>query len=140
MILIPVLALLGMFGESYHEITTSNPDLEVQVRYPTRFRYKMIDAVTVSLTNISAQPFATAHIGFDREYVEGFSAVIFTPSVKHITDTVYLVELNDLQPGETRIISVSIQAEEYGRHKGTITVTPENWEALQVSIDTFTFP
>lgn len=140
LILVPVLALLGMFGETEDKVTISNPQLEMQVDYPTRFRYKMIDSVTVSLSNSSAEPISTVEIGFDRSYVEGFSTVTFTPAAHQITDTAYVVEVADLQPGETRIISVEIQAEKYGRHQGAITATAENAEALRVVIKTFTFP
>lgn len=140
MMLIPVLALFGLFGETVNSVDASSTPLEMRVEYPTRFRYKMIDSIRVSLFNKSDQPLATVQVGFDRAYIEGFSTVTFTPSVKHITDSFYFVEVNDLQPGETRIISVTIQAEKYGKHQGTITADPENSDALEVSIATFTFP
>lgn|SRR5688572_29232234 len=140
LILVPVLALLGMFGETEDKVTTSNPQLEMQVDYPTRFRYKMLDSVIVSLSNTSAQPISAVEVGFERSYVEGFSTVTFTPAAHEITDSAYFVEVADLQPGETRIISVDIQAEKYGRHQGAITATAENAEALRVLIETFTFP
>lgn len=140
MMLVPILALLGAFGESDHAVTASNPGLEMHIEYPTRFRYKMTDSVTLSLSNTSSEPFSRVEIAFDRNYVEGFSTVSFTPSVKHVTDTAYVVELSDLQPAETRVISVSIQAENYGRHSGSITATPDAGQPLRVSIATFTFP
>lgn len=140
MMLIPILALLGVFGEMVHEVTTSNSELEMHVKFPTRFRYKMIDSVTVSLRNNSNQAFKTVHVSFDRAYIESFSTVTFTPSVKHVTGTTYVVELTDLQPGETRLILVSIQAEIYGNHQGTINVNPDSDNGLQASINTFTFP
>lgn len=140
MILVPVLALLGVFGETHHEVTASNPQLEMRVEYPTRFRYKMIDTVSVSLTNISAQPINTLEVSFDRTYIEAFSTVTFTPAIEQITETVYLLKVTDLQPGETRVVSVTIQAEGYGMHEGAITVAPESGEAIRVLIETFTFP
>lgn len=140
LILVPVLALLGMFGETYQEVIASSPQLQMRVEHPTRFRYKVIDTVTVSLTNISAQPITALEIGFDRTYIEGFSTVTFTPAIEQITETVYLLEVTDLQPGETRVVSVGIQAEKYGMHRGAITITPESGEALRVLIETFSFP
>jgi hypothetical protein len=139
-ILVPVLAMLGVFGETLDSVMVSNPQLEMHVEYPARFRYKMIDSVRVSLLNISTRLIPTVRVEFDQAYVEEFSTVTFTPSVKHITDSVYMVEITDLEPGETRVISVTIQAEKNGRHEGTITATPENSAGLQVSIVTVTFP
>jgi hypothetical protein len=140
MILIPVLALLGLFGETVATATASHAQLEMSVEYPTRFRYKMLHSVTVSLVNISDEPLATVLVGFDRDYIERFSTVTFTPPVKHITEDEYLVEVTALEPGESRIISAAIQAEQYGKHTGVIAATSEHAEALQVSIETITFP
>lgn len=139
-ILLPVLALFGMFGETADTVSAASAQIELRVEYPTRFRYKLTHPITVSLHNISEQFFSTVQVGFEREYVEGFSMVTFTPTVKQITDTFYFVEINDLGPGETRIVSVSVQAEKFGHHTGRITVTPDNAGELQVSISTFSFP
>lgn len=140
MILIPVLALFGIFGETVDEVTVSNLYLEMHVKFPTRFRYKMIDSITVSLHNTSDRPLKTVKVTFDRAYLQGFSTVAFTPSVEHVTEAVYTVELTDLQPGEIRVISVSIQAEKYGNHQGDIVAEPDNSDGVQASINTFTFP
>jgi hypothetical protein len=140
MMLIPILALFGIFGETVHQVTASSPNLEMHIKFPARFRYKMIDSITVLLHNTSGQPLTSVVVTFDRGYIQGFSTVTFTPSVKHVTEDVYLLELSDLQPGETRVISVSIQAEHYGSHRGTITAKPENGDAIQTSIYTLTFP
>lgn len=140
MLLIPILALLGVFGETVHMATASNSELEMHVKFPTRFRYKMIDSITVFLHNTSDQPLKTVNITFDRSYIQGFSTVTFTPSVKQITGAGYIVELSDLQPGETRFIFVSIQAEKYGNHQGVISAKPDSGDGIQTSINTFTFP
>lgn len=138
--LVPVLALFGMFGETADSVSAASTEVELRVEYPTRFRYKLIHPITVFLHNNSEQSFSIVQVGFAREYVEGFSMVTFTPTVKHITDTFYFVEINDLGPGETRVVSVTVQADKFGRHTGRITVRPDNAEELQVSISTFSFP
>jgi len=114
--------------------------LEMQVKFPTRFRYKMIDTVAVSLHNSSDRSLKTVNVTFDRSYIEAFSTVTFTPSVKQIAEAVYVVELSDLQPGETRHIQISIQAEKYGGHAGVVTAKAESVDPIQASINTFTFP
>ena len=110
------------------------------MEYPTRFRYKMIDAIDVSVFNASSETIPVVQVRFDRSYIEQFSTVTFTPSVKEIAADAYVVELNDLQPGETGAVSVTIQAEIYGNHSGTVTATSENADDLQVPVGTFTFP
>lgn len=140
MMLIPILAIFGVFGETIHKVTESSQDLEMHVKFPTRFRYKMIDSVNVSIRNTSNQPIPTVLVTFDRAYIENFSTVTFTPSVKHVTETAYIVELTDLQPGQAQVVSLSIQAEKYGHHEGVITAKPYGGEELQARVTTLTFP
>lgn len=140
MLLIPILALFGVFGETVDEATESSRELEMHVRFPTRFRYKMIDTITVSVRNASNQPITSVHITFDRAYIESFSTVTFIPSVKQVTETVYIVELTDLRPGEVQVVSLSVQAEKYGNHQGVITVKPDGEDGLQARLTTLTFP
>lgn len=140
MLLIPILALFGVFGETVDEATESSRELEMHVRFPARFRYKMIDSITVSVRNASNQPITSVDITFDRAYIESFSTVTFIPSVKQVTETVYIVELTNLQPGEVQVVSLSVQAEKYGNHQGVITVKPDGEEGLQARITTLTFP
>jgi hypothetical protein len=140
MLMIPILALFGVFGETVDEATESSRELEMHVRFPTRFRYKMIDTITVSVRNASNQPITSVHITFDRAYIESFSTVTFIPSVKQVTETVYIVELTDLRPGEVQVVSLSVQAEKYGNHQGVITVKPDGEDGLQARLTTLTFP
>jgi hypothetical protein len=77
---------------------------------------------------------------FDRDYIDSFSTVTFTPDVKSITDVAYIVELSDLQPQETRIVSVQLQAEKYWRHEGEIMATFTETIGAEVSLRTFVFP
>lgn len=140
MLLVPVLALLGIFGASKESVRASSSQLELQVEYPTRFRYKMIATIAVSLFNASPQALDIVQVRFDQSYISHFSTVTFTPSVTYITHEFYIVEVTDLQPGETRLVSVDIQAEDYGRHRGHITALPENGGEALVALDTFTFP
>ncbi|HSL43670.1 MAG TPA: hypothetical protein VK897_09580 [Anaerolineales bacterium] len=140
MMLIPILALFGVFGQTVSSVDASNPQLQMHVEYPTRFRYKLIDSITVSLFNASNQVIPTVNVHFDRPYIERFSTVTFSPSIKTITENAYIVEVTDLQPHETRAISVTVQAEKYGKHGGTIWAAPEGSEGLRVQVDTITFP
>lgn len=140
-LLIPILALFGLFGESVESVSTSNQQLDMSVEYPTRFRYKMIDEVTVSLSNVSEQAIPGVLVNFDRQYIEAFSTVTFTPSLKSISNLDYIMEISDLQPGETRVVTLTIQAEKYGLHRGVIsTAAPGEGSDLELPVATFTFP
>lgn len=138
--LIPLLALFGLFGKTITTVSDTNTELAIHVTYPARFRYKTIDQAHVSVQNVSAQPIPVVRVYFDHGYINSFSTVTFTPDVKTVTDAAYIVELTDLQPQETRIISVQLQAEKYWQHKGEITATLTETAGVEVPLSTFVFP
>lgn len=121
-LLVPLLALFGLFGERWSSAEQTTPSLLVRAEYPTRFRYKMLNAVTVRVQNRSAQHLDTVTVAFDTDYVQQFSTVTFTPSVSTVSEG-YEVPLTDVAPGETRLVSMQIQGEHYGRHEGAVTVS-----------------
>ena len=131
----PLAALLGLFGDSTAEVGAPSAALELRVSYPTRFRYKTIHPLEVRVRNRSANPLDRVVVTFDQEYVSGFSNVRFTPEAVRA----YEVELRGVQPGEERLVSVEVQAERYGRHRGTVTAA-SGAEAVTAELQTFTFP
>lgn len=139
-LILPVLAVLGVFGESFASIDASGPTLEMSVDYPSRYRYKMTNPVNVTLRNVSGEVLDTVTVSFDADYIDQFSNVTFTPSVDTVTGNEYQVELTDIGPGETRVVTVEIRAERYWRHSGTITASPGSGEPIEVKISTTVFP
>jgi len=138
--LIPILALLNVFGVSTDTERTSSEIVDVTVHYPTRFRYKQINTIDAAITNTSDSTLASILVQFERPYIDRFSDVSFTPDVQTITEQYYEVELTDIPSGETRHINVIIQAEDYGRHSGVITITPSTGKALSVNLRTLSWP
>lgn len=139
-LLIPILALAGVFGEVAHSDNAASSQLALEVEYPPRSRYTMVDSIRVTVHNASAQPLTAVQVNFARAYIDSFSNVAFTPAVDFITDEFYVLELSDLQPQETRVIAIDIKSKEYGHHKGTVTAVPDNGESVTLSLATFVFP
>ena len=139
-LLIPLLALFGLFGESFDEAQAANSQVELRVDHPTRLRYKAVNAMEISVRNISAQEVPTITVTIDSDYVDKFAQVSFIPEVDEVTDEVYEIELQNVGAGEARQISIDFQGDEFGLHTGTITAQPEGGEAAQTQISTFVFP
>lgn len=139
LLVVPILALLGVFGPSSHTVAETMPGLEIQVQYPTRFRYKTLSTLDVSLKNTSNRPLSPVTVAFDRVYISRFSQVQFTPSAKSVTATDYRVQL-DIPPGEVRRVSVSLQADRYGLHHGNISALAYGGPGILISVSTFVFP
>jgi hypothetical protein len=136
MMLIPVFALFGAFGTSRDTARASTPELEMEISYPSRFRYKQIDRIHAFVANRSQRQLDTVTVSFDSGYIARFSTVTFTPSVGRA----YEVELTDVGPGERRLISVELQGEEYWRHRGEISATSGSADTARVRIGTIVFP
>lgn len=142
LMVVPLLALFGFFGESSTTTQTQNDRLRVQVTYTTRSRYKIASPVEVTVYNRSTTALATVEVRFAKAYIDQFADVVFTPQVTAITDQEYIVQLHDLPPEVTRVVTVNLQGERYGRHEGGITVSeasaPTNGLALPIT--TWIFP
>lgn len=137
---IPVLALLGLFGESTAELSATLPDLEVHITYPARTRYQTGSAVQVTVRNITSLPLEDLTVRFGRHYLEGFADVKFTPAVDVVTEEGYEVRLSGIPAGASRVVSVSVLAEEYWCRRGTVTVERAGAEPLRFQLETFVFP
>lgn len=142
LMLVPLLAILGVFGETFTTTQAQSDRLTVRVQYATRYRYKMTNPVEVTVHNTSTAPLATVEVRFAKAYIDQFSDPVFTPQVETITDQFYIVQLRDLQPEETQVVTVSLQGERYGRHQGVIIIadTADPAHELATPIATWIFP
>jgi hypothetical protein len=131
----PLLALLGVFGERWHTQRVESGALDVSVRHPTVFRYKMIDAIEVHVRNRGAQPIDTATVSLDTAYAGRFSTVTAIPSF----DGAFDIDLAALQPGESRRVRIEIQAERYWTHRGELTVAAGT-DTVRAALTTRVFP
>jgi hypothetical protein len=138
--LVPILALFNVFGEAFETTSAASAELEINVLYPARYTYSMINSVEVSVHNLSAQSIPTVTVRIDRSYLDSFSHVNITPGPKTITEDAYEVELTDLTAGEVRRVVAEIQGDKYGMHEAFITAVPEGAGPVEVSITTIVFP
>jgi hypothetical protein len=140
LMVLPVLGLLGFFGETITTVSAANPQLSMQIEYSTRYRYKMINDMNVTITNLTEQAPVTVTVEFDRSYIDQFSTVTFTPSVERITGEVYEVELRELEAGGTQVIEVELQGEKYWHHTGSVSASLPDGEPVQIAVGTTIYP
>ena len=139
LLLIVVLALLGVFGNSEGHATAEGGPVRLDASYPERFRYKTIHAIDLEITNTSSSDLETVTVRFDRTYLEAFSTVTFSPSLTRLTSDAYEVELRDLEGGETRPVSAEVQAEHYWGHPGFIEASTSEGSA-RIDVHSVVFP
>lgn len=138
-IVIPLLALFGMFGTTQGKESASSETLSFEIEYPERFRYKTIDPLKVSVENISNKA-QTVTIALDKGYLSKFSNVTFSPEPQEITHSEYVFELGEVRPGEKRVISGEIQSERFGRFSGTARASAGTVAPAEITLTTISYP
>jgi hypothetical protein len=133
---IVVLAFAGLFGESMNAVSEQNVDFDLEIEYPTRFRYKQLNLAHVYVTNRTSREIDTLSVSFEGRYLDGFSEVTAVPSFSEP----WRVDLTDVRPGEARDIVVELQGEQYGRHEGNVQVFAPNTDTISARLSTFIFP
>jgi hypothetical protein len=133
--LIPLLAVLDVFGERWDTRVVDGSTLRTAIEFPDRFRAKLSRPITVSVQNRSQQLLDTVAVSFDSTYIERFTAVSFLPDI----DDSYVVKLTAVRPGETRRVHLELDGDQVGRHRGRVIVRTGS-DSSVVGIHTIVFP
>jgi hypothetical protein len=132
---VPLLALLGVFGERATTTVVRSNAVEVTATFPARFRYRQIQALRVSVRNTSPRPLDIVFVSFDTAYIARFSSVRFDPAVT----SAFVVPISHLAAGASGLVSVELWGEQYGRHRGRVVVTAGS-DSVSIPISSFVFP
>ncbi len=136
-VLMPILALFGVFGLTAQHVEDATPDLVLRVDYPARFRHKQTTRLVALVENTSPRTLDTLVVAFDPEYVRRFSELIFIPAPTEPFEMEFL----DVKPGETRLVWAELHGERYGRHRGTIDAYAVGGpDTARVTVSSLIFP
>jgi hypothetical protein len=135
LILIPVLAVLSVFGETRDTVAAASPAVRLQVDYPARVRSGQQSGIEVRLRNVSGASLDGVTVTFDPAYFERFARVSFMPQ----PGAPYEVELTGLDPGGVSVLRVEFEGDRPWRSRGHIEVG-HGGARTRVMISTFTFP
>ena len=133
--LLPLLAVLGVFGPASGEGQASGGQLQVRVEHPTLMRFQNLERLRIVVTNEGAESVQDIRIAIDPDYVEAFSGASFEPQ----PDQPYSFEVAELRPGEQRLFTTELTANEFGRHEGRLTFESPG-AAGTAQFHTFVFP
>lgn len=133
--LLPVLAVAGAFGPATEVVEGQTSSVGWSAEYPSRLRFQNSERLNVRVQNRSQVTLAQVKLAFDPNYIHAFTTVAFDPAPSKS----YEVELQNLAPGESRLVSVQLAAEQYGPHKGWIALS-DGQEAARANLSTFIFP
>ncbi|MFL5613596.1 MAG: hypothetical protein ACJ796_08050 [Gemmatimonadaceae bacterium] len=134
-VLVPLLTLLGVFGEHQGTVGVEHGPFSVVVRYPDRFRYRQVQQLDISLVNLSQRAIDTVRVSLDTAYISRFSSVRIIPTPR----SAFVVELSGVGPGERRLVTAELWGERYGVHRGRIVVSAGT-DSASVELRTLVFP
>lgn len=135
LILIPLLAMLSVFGETRATAEASDGPVHVEVDYPTRLRTGQRSEIEVRVRNLSAAALTAVTLSFDPDYFARFADVSFMPG----PGAPYELELTGLGPGETSVLRIELEGDRAWRSHGRISVHHDGG-AAHLPLSTFTFP
>ena len=139
LLLVTVLAMAGVFGDTESTTTETRGDVEVRLVVADRFRFKMIGPLTVTVFNQGAEPIENTAVRISTDYLANFSNVSLSPAVTRITDEWHEISLGALAPGESAVVTGEIQAESFGLHRGLIEVQADD-RVVELEAATWAFP
>lgn len=113
-----VLAMAGVFGDSFETVQARSADVVATVTYPTRYRFEQLATMQVWVENTSAASIDTVTVAIDTAYANRFFQIGAMPSF----DDAYSLSIVDLAPGERRLANIEIQGERYGIHEGELRI------------------
>jgi hypothetical protein len=135
LVLVPLLALFGVFGDRQRTIAVSSPSLGITINYPERMRYRQSEILEISVLNRGQRVLDTVLVSVDTSYLSRFIDVRSTPS----PTMDFSVPLVAVQPGEARLLSIELTGDRYWRHPATVSAATGP-ERTTVTFSTLVFP
>jgi hypothetical protein len=136
MALVPLLALAGFFGERRERQQDARGPLLVSARVPTRLRYRQRMRLDLSVTNRGAGVMDDVRVRIDSSYLDRFSGVSLSPEPSPDG----AVRFGSLAPHESVRLTVTLEGERAGTHRGTATATDASSDTARVSLTSTVFP
>lgn len=136
LMLIPLLALAGVFGERDTSVQRTRGTLLVAVRSPARLRYRQRMTLALSVSNRGTGPLADVRVRFDSAYLGRFSGVVIVPQASADGS----VWLGTLMPSSSAGVSVTLEGERAGRARGGVTAVDARGDTVRLPLATFVFP
>lgn len=140
LLLIPILALMGVFGETAATIEAVSAGFIVRVQYPDRAHYEANNQIVVTLRNETGRDLSNVSVEFDRKLLDQCSELSFNPALKEITESVYRVEVGGLRAGGERVVTLDYQPDMNGHHDSWVRAGADGISPVQAAFSMFVFP
>ncbi len=135
-LLIPLLALAGFFGEGRSAADAIAGDMHVVANVPTRFRYRQRMTLDVAVTNVGRRALDSVRAYIDSAYLARFSDVLVepTPSASGV------VALGSIPPGQSVWLRATLDGDRSGSIHGQLLVWTARGDSARVPLTSVVFP
>ena len=140
LLLIPLLALFGVLGETSTTVEAANEGLVLRIIYSDRAHYEAYNHMQITVRNESGADLSNVAVELDRGLLDHFSQLSINPALTEITETVYRVELDTVEAGTERVITVDYQPDMNGSQNGWVRLIADGIAPVQAAFSMFVFP
>lgn len=91
------------------------------MQYPLTQRFKIRAPLRITLTNIGENDLPRVELSLLAQYVFAFSDVAMTPGPDRVTDGAFIFGFEGLEPGESRLLAMEMQAQRYWHSEGSVS-------------------
>lgn len=139
LLLVPVLAVFGLFGETSATTEANAESLTLEVEYPDRMHSGMGNELSIEVANTGSQDLPTVQVEITQTYLSRFDNLHFTPDIAQMTGEAAVIELHDLTAGSSQFITMRFEGLWVGSQKGQIQARADA-DVVRAEIQTFVFP
>ncbi|HEY0868562.1 MAG TPA: hypothetical protein VGE01_14355 [Fimbriimonas sp.] len=138
--LLPILALFGFFDTKNGEASASEGGVDLQVSYPSRFRFRTAKPFTATVRNDTGHELTMIQVKLEKAYVERFKNPEFVPEPSEADDRSLVFEMKNVGAGESRRVFATFEADEAGPIGGSVRTATELGSGPSVGFRTFALP
>lgn len=136
LLLVPVLALAGTFGEQRQTHAIASDAVHFEVDYPTRMRTRQHSHLSVHVVRVGGEASDTVRVEFDPAWVQSFARLELLPQPARP----WIVELAGVEVGDTAVVRLGLEARERWRRSGYIRLQDGRGGSRDIAIRTFILP
>ncbi|HSJ25359.1 MAG TPA: hypothetical protein VK929_11850 [Longimicrobiales bacterium] len=136
LLLLPILALAGAFGETRATASVTHDGVRYDVEYPTRLRAGQHTAVLVRVTPLAGPAGDTVEVVFDGAWLDRFTRITAVPE----PETPWRLLLPMTATGETAEARVEMEGSRLWQGEGTVRLGRAGGSSMDVVVRTLVFP
>jgi hypothetical protein len=136
LLLVPLIALTGFFGDTSRRTQVATSGLRVELEHPERQRAGQRREIRIEVWNLSGAPVEEVVVELDPAYMDRFATLSSTPEPRDA----YRLVFEGVEPGARHHARIETEAVRAWRSRGRLLVTSSAGDSAALELRTFVFP